>query len=76
MIERGYDTIVIESKDKTVTKESLVCVTNYNSKTKKWLIGLNYITSMEHALKQAKEEKKKVAGKGDNINKYLKEVFE
>lgn len=69
--EKGYDGIMIECREKRITKKSMVCVSPYDTKSKKWLCGLMIMTSMEEALKS---KKKKVA-KDKNVQDYLEKHY-
>ena len=68
---KDYDSIMIESKDKIVTKKSFVCISPFNFKTQEWIVGMNEITTMENALSK---RCKKVC-KDDNVRIFLEEYY-
>ena len=76
MIEEGYDALLIESMEEEVNEESTVCVTNYDVGTGGWLSGLNYITSMKHALEEGLKEGRKIVAKDENVKKFLEVYFD
>jgi len=69
----GYDSFIIESKDDIVTLDSCICVTPYNSTTKKWLSGLMEITTMKEFL--SRKDIPYYYCKEGNVSTFFDEYF-
>ena len=74
--EKGYDAIMIEftpyGKEKTLDENSLVCISPYDIKTKKWLVGLMEIIPLKYVLKMKKKKVAKDRIVQDFLEKYYK----
>jgi len=46
------DAFILESQDKEITIDSVVCISPFNTKTSEWVAGMNIVTTMKDALKQ------------------------
>lgn len=68
---KDYDGILIESHDKVVDINSVVCISPFNIKTGEWLCGLMVVTDMKTALAQ---NKRKIT-KDNNVEIFMKKHY-
>ena len=67
------DAFMLESQDKEITIDSVVCISPFNTKTSEWIAGMNMITSMTMVIRYHLP----IVTKGDHkeLDAFLKKYY-